>query len=403
MTTAFETDIVIAGAGPVGAVTALRLAKMGLRVLLMESEADCPEDMRASTLHPPSLEMLDELGLTELLIPQGLKSPVYQYRNRRTGRRIELDLGELADMTPFPYRLQCEQFKIARTAIALLEQMPNAEVRFNRQLLSFDQDADGVTVFFESPMAIEPVRCGYLIGSDGANSTVRKWLGVDFEGFTYPEKFLTLSTAFPLEEHLEGIADVNYVADAKEWCVILKVPGLWRILVPVHDELSNAEIVSDAKKDAVFTSLLGEAGRGIHTYHRTIYRVHQRVASAFHVGRVLLAGDAAHLNNPLGGFGMNSGIHDGWNLAERLRRIYQEGADAEAELSQYDRQRRAVASGFVQTQTQANKKMLEAAEDGEISVMEKKLSNLAQDAEARREYMIQQAMFRSLELERATL
>jgi 3-(3-hydroxy-phenyl)propionate hydroxylase len=393
-----RTQVIVAGGGPVGAVAAYRLAQAGIDTVLLEALADCPEDMRASTLHPPTLDMLAELGVLHELEEIGLRAPMYQYRNRRSGEVIEFDLGELADVSAHPYRLQCEQFKLARLLTAKLGASPHGEVLFQRRVLSYEQDADGVVVSVETPMAIEQIRADYLIGADGANSTVRKWTGTPFDGFTYPERFLTLSTRYPLERHFDGLASVNYVSDRDEWCVLLRVPEFWRVLVPTGIEQSDASLLSDGNKNAVFDRLMG-AGETVETYHRTLYRVHQRVAQNFHHGRVLLAGDAAHLNNPLGGFGMNSGVHDVWNLTSKLRDILLNGADADQALRLYDRQRRTIAKSFVQAQTIANKQLLESPKSDGRSEHEAKIAAIAKDPARRRDYLMRQSMYESLQEE----
>ena len=395
-----RAQVVVAGGGPVGAVAAYRLALAGIDTILVEALPDCPEDMRASTLHPPTLGMMAELGVLDELEAVGLRAPVYQYRNRRSGRIVEFDLGELADVSDHPYRLQCEQYKIARLLTARLDALPNGAALFQRRVLGYTQDAVGVTLTVETPMGIELIRTDYLIGADGANSTVRKFTGTAFEGFTYPERFLTLSTRYPLETYFEGLASVNYVSDAQEWCVLLRVPELWRVLVPTDIAVPDAQLLSDAKKNAVFDGLTGD-GEAVQTHHRTLYRVHQRVAQSFHHGRVLLAGDAAHLNNPLGGFGMNSGVHDVWNLTTKLRDILLDGRAAEAALSLYHRQRRTVARAFVQTQTIENKKILESANDAGPSDQETRMASIAADPDLRRAYLMRQSMYDSLAQEAA--
>lgn len=379
-------------------VVAYALALKGISVRVLENAPTCMEDMRASTLHPPTLEMLESLGLRATLEAEGLRAPVYQYSNRTTGRNFTLDMSEIADITPYPYRLQCEQFKLTRLIAAKLGEMPHAEVLFSHSILKVEQGANGVHVAVETPLDIKLFSAEYLIGADGGNSTVRKWLGIGFDGFTYPETFLTLSTGYPIDQHLPWLKEVNYVSGSPFWCVALRVPGQWRVLVPVSNSESDEDVTSDAKKDEVFAQLLG-ANVQVETTHRTRYRVHQRVATSFRERRVLLVGDSAHLNNPLGGFGMNSGVHDSMNLADKLGKVILEGAD-DALLDLYDRQRRTVTREFVQAQTIANKKAAEeTAAGGGLSGREQMLARLEQDPVARHAYIVEQAMFKSLERE----
>jgi 3-(3-hydroxy-phenyl)propionate hydroxylase len=391
-----RTQVVISGAGPAGAVAAYRLASRGIDVVLLEAHFECPEDLRASTFHPPTLDMMEELGFLDVLEAQGLRAPVYQYRNRRTGEVLSFDLTEVADALKHPYRLQCEQYKLARLGAERVAASGHGRVLFSHRMTHFDQDADGVTVHVETPIGIQTIRADYLIGAEGANSITRKWLGVAFAGFTFAEKFLTLSTQYPMENHFEDLAQVNYMADAQEWCVLLRTPSVWRVLVPAAENQSDAELKGDAKKNAVFDGLMGD-GASIVTEHRTIYRVHQRVAEKYDHGRVILMGDAAHLNNPLGGFGMNSGVHDAWNLSDKLTQILLEGGDAPALLGRYDRQRRTVMSEFVQAQSISNKKAMESQDtQREFQDM---LEAILKDDEQRRAYLLKQAMVPSLERE----
>ncbi len=393
-----RTQVLIIGGGPVGVVAAYRLALAGVDVVLLEADAFCKEDMRASTLHPPTIGMLSDLGVLETLETESLRAPVYHYRNRRSGEVLAFDLAEIADVTPFPYRLQCEQFKITRLLTKLIAEHPHGDVRFSRRLLDFEQSLDGVTAKVEAPFEIETYKADYVIAADGANSLSRKLLGVPFDGFTYPEKFLTLSTDWPLEEAIPGLALVNYVADPEEWCVLLRVPEFWRVLVPALEDDNDDDLLSDAKKNDVFARLLeSEAAQTVQTNHRTIYRVHQRVARTYRGGRVLLAGDAAHLNNPLGGFGMNSGVHDVWNLTEKLIDIFQNGGHADALLDRYDRQRRTVMHEFVQAQTIRNKRILETPSAEAQSQYQREMEAILTDDVRRRDYLMTQAMLKSVE------
>jgi 3-(3-hydroxy-phenyl)propionate hydroxylase len=393
-----RTQVVIAGGGPVGSVAAFMLARAGIDVILLEACPTTPTDLRASTLHPPTLEILDQLGLTQELVDQGLKAPIYQYRNRATDEILSFDLGELADMTAFPYRLQCEQYKLAGALSRHLDASAHGQVKFNARVVAFDQDRDGVSVHVETPFAIETIRTQFLIGCDGANSIIRKWLNIEFDGFTYPEKFLTLSTKWPLENSFRDLAYVNYISDPDEWVVLLRVPDMWRVLVPADETQDDDYLRSDAKKNLVFQNLVGD-GAAVETGHRTIYRVHQRVAKTYYQGRVVIAGDAAHLNNPLGGLGMNSGIHDVSNLCTKLISILHDNADCETLFAHYERQRRAVMQTFVQSQTIRNKADMEAKDNQSQRARQTELEAVLANDERRRNYLLTQSMFKSLEQE----
>jgi 3-(3-hydroxy-phenyl)propionate hydroxylase len=387
-------QVVVVGAGPVGTVAATYLAQRGIDVVVLEAGPDCAQDLRASTFHPPTLELLDEIGITQTLLTKGLKAPVYHWRDRHSGEVTDFDLTEISDVTRYPFRIQCEQYHMARALAAGLENHAHAQVLFSRRLLSFEQDANGVIVHAEGAYGIESWRCDYLIGADGANSLVRKWLGIEFDGFTYPEKFLCLTTSTPLEQYLPNLAYVNYVSDPQEWLVLLRVPTLWRVLVPADAEEPDQALLSDDKKNKVFGNLIGLTDDVI-TEHRTIYRVHQRVAKAFHAGRVAIIGDAAHLNNPLGGFGMNSGVHDAFNLCDKLVKILKEGANADL-LNVFDRQRRTVTHSFTQAQTIQNMEMMRGGQSEAHGRRRQEMKAIRDDDSRRRSYLLRQAMFESL-------
>ncbi|HEY9090461.1 FAD-dependent oxidoreductase [Parasphingorhabdus sp.] len=381
-----RVQVLIVGAGPVGAFAAYSLSLAGIDVRLVEAASHCHEDMRASTIHPPTLDMLAEVGLLDALEAQGLRAPIYQYRNRRTNEVLSFDLTELGDISNYPYRLQCEQFKLARLATSRIADL----VKFDEKLVYCEDDGNAVNVICERRLDVTRYRADYVVAADGANSLIRKLLGVQFEGFTYPEKFLTLSTTYPIEKHFENLEKVAYVADRDEWCVLLRVPDFWRVLVPASPDLLDKYLLSDANKNKVFAGLLGVDGEAIKTSHRTIYRVHQRVAQKYNHGRIILAGDAAHLNNPLGGFGMNSGIHDAWNLVDKLKRILNDGQEAEPLLALYNRQRRQIMNEVIQAQTITNHDDMVDADR-----QQEKLAKVLADPEKRRNYLLQQSMYQS--------
>lgn len=389
-----SAKVIIIGAGPVGTFAAYCLAEYGIETLVLESESTCETDMRASTFHPSTLKYLDNLDLADELIEKGLKAPIFQYRIRSTDEVLEFNLEELDDVLDFPFRLQCEQYKFARMLAGKLDSHRHSSVLFNRKLINFTEGDHKVTLDVDHHGTNEQYQCDYLIGADGANSIVRRSLGIEFSGFTYEEKFFTLSTEKPLEDYFSNLSYVNYVSDPEEWFVLLKAPSAWRILVPVPQKLDDKAIKSNDYVSDIFTRVLNSSDP-IETIHRTIYRVHQRVVNKMRYGRIMLAGDSAHLNNPLGGFGMNGGLHDAWNLAEKLDGIINHNKDKDL-LDLYDRQRRTVMNDFIQKQTIRNKKMIEETGDIKYSSEWMRMRNLHENENKRREYMLRQSMTQSL-------
>jgi 3-(3-hydroxy-phenyl)propionate hydroxylase len=390
-----KQPVLVAGAGPAGCAVALYLAQRGIPVTVLECEESLPLDLRASTFHPPTLDLLDELGITERLIADGLIAEQYQYRDRRTGEAAIFSLSIIADLTRHPYRLQCEQFKFTQAAVAMLAAYPHAQVLFGHRLEQLSQDAEGVTLQVETARSgFKTLRGSYLVGADGANSRVRKALAIDFEGFTYPERFLVVSTPFDFLSAIPGLSFVNYVSDPEEWCVVLKTPTLWRVLFPTDPDANESELLSDAFIDERLRHLASRPGP-FRVQHRTLYRVHQRVASKWRSGRVLLAGDACHINNPLGGMGMNGGLHDAFSLAEKLLAILtctgQEGL-----LDLYERQRRGICLQFVQEHTINNKRLMEEKDPDLQAKRQARFMEIATDPVEARQFVVRSSMIQSL-------
>lgn len=352
--------VLIVGAGPVGCTAALALAQAGIPVVMVEQEATLARDMRASTFHPPSLDMLARYGLTQRLLPQGLVADRYQYRDRISGAYAEFDMDLLKDVVAHPFRLQCEQYKLTQTAVEMLKDHPHAEVRMATRAVSVAQSADGVSLGIEGPNGAETLHGRYLIAADSTRSVIRKAAGIEFEGFTYPELFLVISTAYPLEKHFENLSFVNYMSGGKDWCTILRVPTHWRVLFPTPQDASAEDLGQPEAIEARMQGLASKPG-AYDIDHISFYRIHQRVAKQYRAGNVLLAGDSAHANNPLGGMGMNGGLHDAVNLCDKLIAIMQQGASEDL-LDLYERQRRTVTVDFIQTQTIQNKKNVEESD-----------------------------------------
>jgi 3-(3-hydroxy-phenyl)propionate hydroxylase len=391
----FDNRVLIAGAGPVGLVAAAALVRRNVPVTVFEASATLSEESRASTFHPSTLDFLDDLGLAADLIAQGLKASGLQYRSRRDGVLARFDFGLITDITRHPYRLQAEQFKLTRIIHAKLSGDPNYQIVFDRRVCAVTQDADGATVHLQSADGVIEERRGpWLIGADGARSEVRGALAVEFEGFTWPERFLVVSTPFDFYSAIPELDPVTYVADPQQWHFLLQIPGAWRLMFPIAPEVSDADALSAPFAQARLATVV--PGRSNYEIiHTTLYRVHQRVAKSFRAGRVFLAGDSAHINNPLGGMGMNGGIHDALNLAERLARVWH-GEANDAELDRYDRQRRGITLEYVQKHSIANKRNLEAREAAEQDRFRDDIRATAADRDRAHAYLERVSMIASL-------
>ena len=391
--------IVIAGGGAVGLTAALALAKKRVPVTVLEAEPELPKELRASTFHPPTLEMLDELGLTEKLIAQGLIADKFQFRDTKAGKIAEFDLAVLKDDTRYPFRLQLEQYALSVLAYEALQRLPNADVRFGHKVVNTVPAQDHVVVIAETSEGRRQFVADYVIGADGAHSEVRRAMGIPFEGMTYPELYLVQFTTFDFLERIPDLAHVNYVFSDEDWFVLLHSPGVWRILFPMSPE----EAALDALPDDATLELRGQAclqkvvatGQPYPVVHRAIYQVHQRVAQSYRSGYVLLAGDAAHVNNPLGGMGLNGGIHDAINLSGKLARVWH-GQASDKLLDAYSEERRQVATQFIQRQTSENAANIAKKDPETRNRFYGELSGMAADPVKARQYLLRTSMIESV-------
>ncbi|MEV0248652.1 FAD-dependent oxidoreductase [Nocardia sp. NPDC050712] len=376
-------SVVVVGAGPVGLTAALTLARRGIEVTVLEQGAGLATESRASTFHPPTLEMLDALGVLEALLAQGITASTFQYRERSGGVIATLDLGVLASDTAYPFRVQCEQSKLTPILMAALPS--NAEVLFEHTVHGLSAGDDGVVLHTSQG----PRRADWVLGADGAHSAVRRGLGAGFDGDTYPERFLVASVDEQLDAVLPGIAPINYVFDPDEWLVLLRTPEHWRVLLPTPADTPDA-LESD-RLPARLTAV-ADLGRPWRILHASLYAVHQRVTDSFRHGRVLLMGDAAHVNNPLGGMGMNSGIHDAVQLADALAEVL--AGAPESHLDRAAAHRRTVAVDHVQRASHNNWRNIRAHDDDYRT----HLRHLAADPDAARIHLRRACLLDTLDI-----
>jgi 3-(3-hydroxy-phenyl)propionate hydroxylase len=395
-----KDSIVIAGGGPVGMVAALGLWRAGVPVVVLEAHDEPFEDQRAASLHPPTVEMLASYGLADHIIKEGLISPVYQFRDRPTGELVTaFDLGDLGDELPYPYVVQFEQYKLVELILRLFDEKEGFDVRFSATVTGFAQADDHVMVYARGPDGPQILRASYLIGCDGGRSTVRKSADIDFEGFTYPERFIKIGTYHDFQDGTDFVFR-QYFSDPEEWCNLFKVrgkgpPGIWRGVFPTRVDETDAEALSPEGVEARMQRFFPKS----ETYdiaYCNLYEVHQRVAATLVKNRVLLAGDSAHVNNPIGGMGLNGGIHDAVNLVAKLVKVWKGEAGPEL-LALYDRQRHKAAVDYTQAQTIQNKKLLEERDPVIRAEHLAALRRTGDDAKQSRAYMRRAALIESLE------
>ena len=392
--------VLIAGAGPVGLCLTLKLLKEGINVTLLECLSDenfLDQIPRAGSNHAATLEMFDEIGLYEKLEPRGLIAPKFQYRERKNNRLIaEFDHSVISEETRFPFVLQCERIKVIEEAMIMAKSHENCNVRMETTLLNFSQTEDKITATVRNSAGEEEqIHSSFIVGTDGGRSVVRKGLGIDFEGFTYPDRVLNIIVAYDFTR--DGFTDRNYVSDPDEWSNVFHwkgPPEVWRVHFPADPDAEDSSLTSENALQGRLQAFL-PAKQDYKIIGCNLYTVHQRVASRFLGGRAIIAGDAAHVNSPIGGMGMNSGIHDAINLGEKLSSIFRGESELES-LERYERQRRHIALETVQAQTIRNKRVLA---EKDLAIREKnhdQLRRTADDPLLAKEFILRTSLINSV-------
>ena len=396
---ATQRPILIAGGGPVGVITALALARQGLPVHVFEAETKVNDMPRAATTHAATLEMLAGLGMVDEVIERGLVEPLFRIWDRPSNQMIaEFDFGILKNETPYPFAVQCEQHKLAGMAIERLKKFPHAKVEFSARVMSLTQirrrrrDRGRDRRWHAQGRRLISDR------REGGRSTVRKALDIEFEGYTHPERFMILTTTDNIGIRYPGCTR-NYISDPAAWFSVFKVSGdeagpLWRVLSSTRPEQTDDELMNPDATEQRLQRFLPKDG-AYDIVHRNLYNVHQRVAASFRKGRVFLAGDAAHVNNPLGGLGLNFGIHDAIELSDLLGRVIR-GEAREDILNEYDLHRRPLNIEFVQQQTVANKKRMEEKDPAARAKDFEQLRRTAADPAAHRAYVRKASLIESV-------
>jgi 3-(3-hydroxy-phenyl)propionate hydroxylase len=392
--------VIVIGAGPVGLCLSLALAQEGIPVCLIEALGDhnfLEQVPRAGTNHPATLELLERIGLYDKLEPRGIIAPLFHYWDRPEGKLVAaFDHAHLKDDTRFPYVLQCERIKIVEEALKLVKAHPGIELRLSTEFTAFSQTADGVVAQVTNAAGeTEAIDGSYLISAEGARSIVRKDLDIVFEGFTYPDRTLNIEVAYDFRKH--GYTERNYISDPDEWSNLFHwkgPPDRWRVHFPTAPDADETALTRPDALQARLQRFL-PVGNAFDIVGSNLYVVHQRVAKKFRAGRAVLAGDSAHVNSPIGAMGMNSGIHDAFNLAEKLVSILRGDADADV-LDRYERQRRHVALQHTQAQTMRNKRLLTEKDPAVRRKNHDELRRTAEDPKLARAFLLRSSLIESL-------
>ena len=332
----YDTDVLVIGAGPSGLTLAASLVKKGVPTTVVDRQAAGANTSRAAVVNARTLEVLDGLDVSRRLVKEGITAPRFTIRD---GRRLLIPVDFSVLPTDYPYSLMVPQATTERLLLDRLTELGGTLLR-PKTLTSVAQDADGVTATFDDR---DVIRARYVVGADGVHSTVREQAGIGFEGGAYQESF----TLADVRLHGEAPADevVLFWATAG-LTVVAPLPGdIYRIVAPVAD-------APEAPSAAFIQRLLDERGLGAGRMVVTDviwgsrFRIHYRVADTYRAGRLLLAGDAAHVHSPAGGQGMNLGIQDGVALADVVADVLAGALDAR--LDEYSAARRPIAQQVVE-------------------------------------------------------
>tara|TARA_Y100000746_G_scaffold206665_1_gene194508 strand:+ start:1309 stop:2520 length:1212 start_codon:yes stop_codon:yes gene_type:complete len=387
--------VIVVGGGPVGLFSAIRLSGFGIKVVLLEKLEKVNSDIRASTFHPPTLEMMEPYGITAEALSKGVKAPNWQIRMHSTGERAVFDMSCLADDTPYPFRLQFEQSELCKIMDRILNKDPLAEIRYGSSLHGLSQTSDGVTVEISEGGEIKKLKGTFLIAADGGNSKVREILGLPFEGSMYPERTVLVTTTFPFHQYLDGISNVSYCWDKYGNFSLLRLRNSWRVSMYFPEGLSPEEALDDGHIEERLQSICS-FGEKYEVLDKRVYRVHQRIVDKYDHGRIILAGDAAHLNSPTGGMGMNGGLHDAHNLTSKIKEIWS-GGDLSL-LNLYSRQRKPVAETAIIQQADKNRKRMTEKDPKKRKEYLAEMQSITNDREKLRKFLWKSSMFEGLEL-----
>ncbi len=381
--------VIVVGAGPVGLMAAQRLLGAGVETVVLEAAPKLTRDLRATTFHPPTLDMLAEDGLAGPLIDAGLVCCEWQIRMHPSGESVIFDMDAIAGDTAHPYRLQAEQFNLTGLLADRLKAL-GGTLHFAAKVVALDQDDSHVTVTTADGAEY---RGRYAIGADGGQGAIRKCLEIGMPGSTYPQTNLLATTRFPFHDVLQGLSNVTYAWAPQGNFALLRLPDLWRCSLYPPQHLEAEETMTPEIVRPLMAAITPDAADADLIDLRP-YRVHRRLAEKFSSGRVFLAGDAAHLNPPSGGMGMNGGIHDAVCLAGLMTAVIK-GDDASI-LQRYEAERRPIVAADIIAAADANRSRMTESDPERRLKSFRELQNIASDRTSMRDYLLKSSMITGL-------
>ncbi|MFI5436243.1 FAD-dependent oxidoreductase [Rhodococcus baikonurensis] len=389
-------EVIVVGGGPVGLTHALGLARAGVEVTVLEANTEVGTTPGDLVYHWNVLPWLDRLGILDDLLSAGNTEPHQFYRVGSTGETLAFDLGVLADESPFPFNLHVRQAEVTRILLEHLGEFREVTILLSSLLTDLVQDDAGVTVTFDGPAGEVTLRAGWVVGADGSRSAVRRRLGLSFSGMTWPERLISVEIDADLE--VLGMYGAGYVIDPRFGAILACVdPGSrWRYIY-AEDRAAPEDTIADRLPGVLSKALSPEVADARFTW--SAYRIHQRAAAAFRVGRIMLIGDAAHLTNPASGHGMSGGLFDSFALSEVLAAVVS-GKSDDSLLDRWAEERRRNFVEYSSPTSSERKKFVYNLEDDSAVEQEfAPMRRIAADPDRMREWF---ALARSLEPPRLT-
>jgi 2-polyprenyl-6-methoxyphenol hydroxylase-like FAD-dependent oxidoreductase len=335
-----RTDVVIVGAGPTGLTLACALAAQGVDYLILDKADQGGNTSRAAVIHSRTLEVLEDIGVTDELCDRGVVVPRFTIRDRDRVL-LHVPFGDLP--TKYPYTLMLPQDDTEQILGGRLKASGGA-VRWHHQLTGIDNGDDGVTATIAGPgNVVHRVRARYVAGCDGMHSAVRERAGIGFTGARYEESFVLADVRmrwpYPDDE-------VNLFFSPRGLVVVAPLPQQRYRVVATLDDAPERPVAADVQSLLDARGPSSTPARVTDVVWSSRFRVHHRLADSYRRGSVFLAGDAAHVHSPAGGQGMNTGIQDAMALARHLVDATT-ARSGTVDLDAYEAQRRPVAAGVV--------------------------------------------------------